>query len=165
MEADRVVYVGLVSEVVSLEVYGSSPRFAAKRPRVSGETWRRHGDSIHFKADDGRWLQRRNPHHDREAMTRDLGGRNALICQRFWYFGALAPTLPGELHRLIKSGPGHKRTRDSDVLVRLQRWLESWPQGVVPGDAVRSEVPCTVAHGGDPAQASAACRMRRPARR
>jgi hypothetical protein len=130
-EADRVIYVAKITEVVPLELYGSEGRFAIKRPQISGEAWRRHGDNIYFKDRDGVWRQRRNPHHQADGMARDLGGQNALICPLFWYFGSLFPALPDALRHMVKTGPGHKRLRDTQVATLLGDWLRGWAPGIV----------------------------------
>src|SRR5689334_18976227 len=87
---DRLVYAAKIDEVLPIEEYRASPRFAVKRPAASSEPWRRCGDNIYFKDEDGIWAQRRNIHHFREHAARDVGGRNVLVANLFWYFGKKA---------------------------------------------------------------------------
>src|SRR5205085_2425368 len=86
----KLVYAAVVSEVVPLDQYGSSLLYKVKRPSTRGPWWRRHGDNIYLRIG-GRWKRRPNDYHSgRDMMRRDLRGKNALICERFWYFGASA---------------------------------------------------------------------------
>lgn len=126
----RVVYAAVISEVLPLERYATDARFALKHPGVGGESWRRHGDNIYSRLPDGPWRQRRNIHHTRDHLERDLSGKNVLICERFWYFGRSAPLLPEALSVLTKQGPGH-RCEDSPRLIRrFVAWLAGFPLDV-----------------------------------
>lgn len=126
----RVVYAAAVAEVLAIEQYATDSRFAVKQPVVGREPWQRHGDNIYSRLPSGAWHQRRNIHHFPKDMEHDLGGKNVLVCERFWYFGRLAPLLPEPLSVLAKRGPGH-RCEDSPSLIRsLVAWLGSFQVGV-----------------------------------
>lgn len=121
--AGSVVYAACIAEVVPLEQYATEARFAVKHPAVGKESWQRHGDNIYTQLSDGTWHQRRNIHHVAKDIPRDLRGKNALVCERFWYFGSAVPLLPEALTGLVKRGPGH-RCEDSPALVAaLVSWL------------------------------------------
>ena len=124
----RLVYAAQVTDVISLEDYGGSPKFGVKRPSMRREWWRKHGDNIYVKVG-GEWIQRRNVHHAAPNMDHDLSGANVLICRQFWYFGGAALEIPTELHEIIKRGPGHKRINDEFIVQRVVDWLGTLPRG------------------------------------
>lgn len=125
----KMVYAAKVDETVTLEEYGQSPEYEVKKPSMRGESWRMHGDNIYFAIGET-WKQRRNRYHQRDAMEHDLGGKNALVCKHFWYFGSDAIEIPPNLQSTVKKGPGHKRILDPIVYSNLTRWLESIPEGI-----------------------------------
>lgn len=125
----KVIYAARIDEVISISKYGSDPRFSAKHPALDGNS--RHGDCIYYQEADGSWRQRRNIHHAKEHMERDISGKNVLISKMYWYFGASAPELPESLREIIKSGPGHKCTRSQEIINGLFAWLKSNPEGVL----------------------------------
>ncbi|WP_074467556.1 hypothetical protein [Pseudomonas flexibilis] len=124
----KIIYAARIDEILSLSEYGNNSRFSVKRPAVEGNS--RHGDCIYYQDIEGAWHQRRNIHHTKDHMERDLSGENVLISNLYWYFGTSAPELPESLQEIIKSGPGHKRTRSQEVLNGLIAWLKSKPEGV-----------------------------------
>lgn len=126
----RVVYAGVVSEVLPLEEYASDSRFGVKEPAATEEEWRRHGDNIYSRLRGRTWRQRRNFHHTLVHMPRDLGGKNVLICERFWYFGSSAPVLPAALSVLVKKGPGHRCENSPRLISAFVAWLGGFQAGV-----------------------------------
>ena len=150
---NRLVYAAQVTEICTIEEFGSEARFNLKRPALRPKPWRPHGDNIYFKDDRGQWQQRRNLHHLKENMKRDLSGKNVLICEVFYYFGRRAPDLPQDLLTLVKSGPGCKRVESPDVRKALEIWLGGfearilgdpfmWPVGTSRADATGRCRPC-----------------------
>lgn len=128
--SNRLVFAARISEVVSIETYGTDSRFDFKRPSLTGEPWKRDGDNIYIRKNDGTWVQRRNPHHFTEDMAHDLSGRNVLVCTYFWYFGRSAPNIPTRLHDVAKRGPGHKFIEDRARCLAVLRWLRRAPCGM-----------------------------------
>lgn len=126
--ANRLVYAGIVSQVVSIEEYGKLEEFEDKRPLVNDNEWSRFGDNIYAK-NRGEWTQRANPFHPPAAQEHDLSGENVLVCQRFWYYGYKAIIIPKRFHRAIKSGPGHKIIRDERFVSQFLDWLSLKPEG------------------------------------
>lgn len=127
--SNRLVYAGIVSQVVPIEDYGSLEEFTDKRPFFRGEDWKRFGDNCYFKRN-GEWVQRQNPFHGSESQSKDLSGENVLICDQFWYYGRKAIVIPKRFHGLIKAGPGHKIIGNSDPLTaRFASWLNEKSQG------------------------------------
>ena len=126
----RVVYAGKVCEVLAIDEYGMDPRFASKRP-VLQQSWRRHGDNIYFRDRNANWHQRRSIHHSLQDIEHDLGGKNVLICEKFWYFGAKAPLLPDAFLRLCKKGQGHKCESSPVIITELVAWLAQFDSTVL----------------------------------
>jgi Nucleotide modification associated domain 2 len=125
----RLVYAMRISEIVPLEIYGSDPSFASKRPKFDGAHWRQFGDSIYYRNKQGAWQQRPSQ-HGTEEMDRDLRGENVLMAEEFYYFGQKAVPLPSELLPLVKKGPGHRRCTEPQLEERLASWLRStFPAG------------------------------------
>ncbi|WP_051678624.1 hypothetical protein [Thiomicrospira pelophila] len=127
--AGRLVYAGVISEVVSLEEYGCVPRFNCKQPSEANGEYGIHGDSIYF-FDGNDWVQSENPHHSSQDLESDIGGQNVLICERFWYFGSGAIEIPQGLQTIVKKGPGHKRIRDESVVSEFLDWVSSCKIGI-----------------------------------
>jgi hypothetical protein len=63
--------------------------------------------------------------HDASHMTRDTSGKNALLGREFYYFGAAAPPMPGQLSALMHPSRGHRRFVDRDLVSALENWLRS----------------------------------------
>lgn len=135
--AGRLVFAAKVTEVVPLSRYASEPRFAIKQPGQR-PAWRRVGDNIYSRSRAGLWSQRANPFHRREDLQHDVGGENALISERFWYFGAAAPILPKPLAHLAQQVIGHRRFRDAAEAGTFEAWIEGNQPGIagVPFDNV-----------------------------
>ena len=126
---DKLVYAAEIAEVVPLEEYGSSAKYTIKRPSTDGEWWQEQGDNIYHKVG-GRWEQRPNAHHvGHEMKIHDVSGKNVLICERFWYFGAAALTIPSEYRELVKKGPGYKRIEDELLVRGFLRWMDRFKEG------------------------------------
>ncbi|MCY1292698.1 Nucleotide modification associated domain 2 [compost metagenome] len=123
----KVIYAARIDEILSLSDYGDDSRFSVKRPGIEGNS--RHGDCIYYQDIANAWYQRRNIHHTKDHMKNDLSGKNVLISNLYWYFGANAPDLPENLREIIKAGPGHKCTRSQEILNSLIAWLKSKPEG------------------------------------
>ena len=129
--SDKVVYAARIREVLPIANYGEDPRFSFKIPTLKGEPWRRHGDNIYLLGPDGEWKQRTNLHHRKGDTVKDTDGRNALICEFFYYFGSEAPRLPDHLLGLVKRGPGHRCDAAPEQIDALVRWLAGFTPGVL----------------------------------
>jgi len=124
----KLVYAARIADTIPIEAYGELPEYEIKRPSTRGERWRRHGDNIYFKQND-EWNHRRNMHHGPDSLERDVGGKNVLICNQFWYFGVDAIEIPPEFHCIIKQGPGHKKITEPDLIEAFVNWLTALPDG------------------------------------
>jgi hypothetical protein len=128
---DRVIYVGEVSAILSIEQYAIN--HPGKIPNMRGTPEEMAGDNIYFKSNE-RWRRVPNPHHPKALMKHDLGGESVLVCQQYWYFGENAPQLDARLLRLISPGRPDIRVSDSELITALRQWLENEaPQGGILG--------------------------------
>lgn len=131
----RLVYAMQVCEVLPLGKYWEDPRFLARRPPG---TEMAHGgeiptDNIYRPSPVGGglvWVPNRV--HDQGNVQRDTSGLNALVADRYWYFGAEAPIFPPDLAHLQPRTQGHavhvrRQPHDEDVVVS---WLETFESGV-----------------------------------
>lgn len=124
-----VVYAAIISDVLSIEDYFIDKRFQSKKPTLKNEWFYKHGDNIYQKKGD-KWLQKRNMHHFKSDIVRDVSGENVLVCKHFWYFGKKALRLPNKFHPIVKKGPGHKITCDKDTILQLMDWLKLNSMGI-----------------------------------
>jgi hypothetical protein len=127
--SNRLLFAGCVSQVLLMDVYGSSSDFKSKIPLFGSDPWKRRGDNIYVK-ENGQWRQRKNPFHDEGNIAHDLSGKNVLVCQQFWYFGAKAPQIPTECSSLIKVGSKHKNNIGNPAIHPFFVWLQSLPAGL-----------------------------------
>ena len=138
----KLVYAMHVGEVLPLERYDRDSRFRRKKPGVHSAE-RLCGDNIYSKGGDGAWTQRPS-FHTAKHMRRDLGGRNALVAEHFYYFGSSAVDVPSEFNELVAKGRGHKCEFNPDVVAAFLSWLQSsFPAGIhgAPRDRPRSYAP------------------------
>ncbi|MBL8793055.1 MAG: hypothetical protein JNM56_04060 [Planctomycetia bacterium] len=126
---DRLIFAAKVAATVPLEDYGSNPEYRDKIPSFDGEPWRRYGDNYYFM-ENGVWRQRKNKHHPLEALEKDVSGKNALICDEFWYFGRCAVQIPSHCRAIIKKGPGFKIIEDTELVHSLNSWLKQMKPGL-----------------------------------
>lgn len=125
----KLVYAGIVSKVIPIEEYGIDKTYEIKRPSTKGEWWKKHGDNIYYR-DGNKWKQRRNLHHFEHDIRHDIDGRNVLICEEFWYYGADAIEIPSHLLIIVKKGPAHKRIQDKNLVQGFYRWLICNKKGI-----------------------------------
>lgn len=121
----RVVYAMRVSDKLPLREYDAwARRNSPKRiPHIHSSDIRRHvGDAI-YDFSTGRAAQRKGV-HVRDNIKTDLSGKNALISDHFYYFGASAPLLPASLRPIINQRQGHKVRISTPHLKSFLRWLK-----------------------------------------
>lgn len=134
---NRMVYAMEVSEVLAYDRYFGDGRFQQKKPNFdSTKIVRRCGDNIYQPGPDGSYIQLRSMHsrshgldQDLETKAHDLGGRNALVSHRFWYFGSQAINLPDGLSCLV-AGRGHRKLESESVITALKAFLRRRGEGV-----------------------------------
>lgn len=123
----EVLYAMQVTERLTLGDYWLDPRFVNRRP---GQT--NHPDNFYRPTAAGTLQQVPNHVHGPTDAARDRRGRNVLLGERFWYFGANSVPLPNELLHLVHTMRGHAvhQNRRPDDVAKLRRWLASWPVGM-----------------------------------
>jgi hypothetical protein len=116
-----VVWAGVVTEVILLADYWDDPRFANKKP---GRTPR--PDNL-YRQSRGRLVQVPNPIHGPESTPTDISGKNSLIFDPAWRFGAYGPRLPTDFElRMVGGRRGHRvTTLSADEWRRLRAWLNA----------------------------------------
>lgn len=132
-----VIYVMQVEEVLSFADYWADKRFRNRRP---GATFT--PDNIYRPARDGSLEQVPNHVHGATETATDVGGRNVLVSQKFWYFGETSPMISTDLAHLIHASRGHAvdKSRRLDDLEHLVNWLEAWDSGLHGNPVDRSLV-------------------------
>jgi hypothetical protein len=122
----HVVYAMRVSARMSMRAYDEfcRERLPQKIPRWNSKVfWRRVGDCV-YDYSSGHALIREGVHDDRNRDT-DLGGRNALISDHFFYFGDAPRALPDELLGIVHATQGHKSHANDRFEQPFITWIES----------------------------------------
>ncbi len=141
----RLTYVMRVGRKMTMRDYHECEEFDQKKPGQSQTPDNIYEPSPAFglrrRKDTPRWL-----HPQPEQVRRDLGGRNALIADRFWYFGGTVCELPERFWKLDFPNPlvrrYVKKTYLNDTeLNDLINWLDGHGQGVIGMPRSRSARP------------------------
>ena len=100
----KLIYLARITKVIPLEIYWQE--YPEKRPvLVSGKSFGgcngkpkdadddcyNGGDNIYERLPNGEWVQHPNGDHFAGEKEHDLSGKNALICEEFYYFGVHQP--------------------------------------------------------------------------
>lgn len=143
--AQRIVFAMQVTRMMDFYDYWNDPRFASKRPDMrSPRRIDRRGDNIYQPIRPGAFRQLPSRHSNRdgtersEFKSRDLGGSNVLISERFAYFGREGPPLPPEL-AFLKVGRGHRSRFTPDQVDKVARWFQGLPNGILGRPALWPE--------------------------
>jgi hypothetical protein len=116
----HLIYAMKVSRVLTFETYWKDYR--SKRP--SDDTAiSRCGDNIYHRVD-GRFRRRENWFHGPSEKRHDLSGKNVLVASEFFYFGDLAPRIPGRFRKMLPPTQGHKNTRDPEKVLTFWEWVK-----------------------------------------
>lgn len=124
---DKIVYVMQVAQSMSLSEYWCDARFHERKAGSSPVP-----DNIYQPGINGNLEQVDNNVHNAGNKEADISGVNALIGERFWYFGKNSPRLPEDLEHLKpypRSYTVHKNRRTDDIK-NLERWLTTWSCGL-----------------------------------
>jgi hypothetical protein len=125
--SDHVIYAMRVSDSLSMWDYDKHCRgqLESKIPdRSSADYRRRAGDCI-YDFSRGAFPVLRKGVHDERNRDVDLGGRNVLLSDHFYYFGDRAVRLPPRLRPIVHSGQGHKSNKNDPWKERFVDWIES----------------------------------------
>lgn len=122
-----VIYVMQVEEILSFAAYWADKRFRNRRPGATSAP-----DNIYRPARNGTLEQVQNHVHGPAETATDVGGRNVLVSQKFWYFGEASPMISTDLAHLIHAYIGHAvdKGRRPDDVEHLVNWLEAWDKGL-----------------------------------
>ena len=132
-EPHSVRWAGIVGGVMPLGVYRDDPRFQGKKPTQHGG--QRAGgapDNIYRPYVVGQLEQVENGSHGVESAATDIGGRNALVFKRSWYFGPSVANLHAHLN--LNLG-GRRKERHSEIDEPTWRELKDWPDRHEPAPA------------------------------
>ncbi|MCK9245964.1 MAG: hypothetical protein M0P11_03305 [Anaerolineaceae bacterium] len=134
IDPDALIYLARVSEVIPLNRYFEDRRFKAKiPPRIQAkDSIACSGDNIYkplWIKEDGayEYEQVSQIHHDDAHMATDLSGKNALVCDEFYYLGregVLIPVLGGISRPKGPTQYGYK-TEDDTAILNFVRWIKS----------------------------------------
>lgn len=131
----KLIYAMLVKEVLTYKEYFNDDRFAAKIPGYTkGKVVYKCGDNIYKPLPDGDFQQLQSVHSNGQyknldTKAHDLGGKNVLISENFYYFGSQPLDLPLELHDL-KVGRGHKNKFSDNVILAFEEFIRTNRTGV-----------------------------------
>ncbi len=99
-----------------------------------------YGDNFYHKNENGDWTQENSAHSNldgsvnQDHLNTDVGGKNVLIGQRYYYFGASAPLLPNQLWNICYDRQGVKKIQEEPGK-SLITWLEAkYRQGGIYGE-------------------------------
>jgi hypothetical protein len=141
-----------VSEVLPLEDYDwwTKTNLPNKIPNVSSADYRRRvGDSIY---DFSKGAPRQRPGvHNASNIGTDLGGKNVLISDHFYYFGDAAIKIPAYLLPIVHQRQGHKVRLNRPYVERFLRWLKSRnlpPNHLYGGPSTRVDISANCASCG-----------------
>lgn len=130
------VYVMLISEVMTFNEYWIDPRFRRKRPNLKGSVKQAFGDNIYFKDNDGLWHQQDSHHSypggrwNRHNIRHDTSADRVLIGEEYVYWGRKGPKIPERFRDfdgkdICKSGPGHKCIFPTRLVEEFIQWFRS----------------------------------------
>ncbi|MFL6238998.1 MAG: hypothetical protein ACJ735_05835 [Actinomycetes bacterium] len=128
-----------ITDCMPYDDYWANPRFALKRPDLTGSRMRAFGDNIYHHDEDGVWVQE-DSHHSLPGgqvnllnLNDDTQTDRVLISDDFWFFGAEAPLIPehfrGEGLDNICAHRGHKVNFSASTVQGFLDWLQQHEPG------------------------------------
>ena len=97
-----------------------------------------------YKLTESGWEFLRDDYHE-GSRGRDLNGKNALIFERFWYWGGVGIAAPDDIADLAHYYVGQTAKNSSpERIARLEKWLRSGAEpGILgkPRDQLRTRLP------------------------
>jgi hypothetical protein len=133
----HLVFVFMVSDILSYNDYWDDPRFQSKKPYLAGSLKQAFGDNIyHSNADGTRWYQVNSHHslHDGEPnplnVNHDTRPPRVLIGDEYIYWGGSGPKIPARFRNyrgedICKSGPGHKCSFSTPFVTAFLAWIHA----------------------------------------
>ena len=107
-----------VTETLTFDEYWLDPRFEVKKPLRNGSRVMMLGDNIYHRQEGGSEWRQEDSHHSRpdgspdtSNISTDTQANRVLISEEFIYFGASAPSFPGNVLEAIgySNGRNHRR--------------------------------------------------------
>ncbi len=135
-DGNRIAYAMRVDEVLSYREYYWDERFSVKIPDFDrGPAIFRCGDNIYKPLGDDGYEQLRSRHsngieENEKNKKRDLKGMNALISEKFHYFGSQRIDLPIHLSKLIVTR-GHRKKFSEEEKQAFLEFISSKPKGLI----------------------------------
>src|SRR5437773_8388464 len=122
----HVVYAMRVTKRLTLREYDTLCRHdvPGKIPKwTSRDFVERVGDCI-YDFSRGSTPSLRHSVHGEKNRRVDLGGKNALLSERFYYFGDNAVPLPQHLRPIVHQTQGHKSRANAEYATEFIDWIE-----------------------------------------
>lgn len=122
----QVVYAMRITRLVTMREYDAfcGAELPGKIPNWASRDFRRRvGDCIYSFSDGADPALRRSVHDEANRRV-DLGGKNALLSNHFYYFGDHPRALPEPLRPIIQRRQGHKSRANAQYLSAFVEWIE-----------------------------------------
>ena len=126
---EKLVYLACISKIIPIAQYWND--YPQKRPDISKgkSSPEYYGDNIYIPDNTNPLgFSRANSvfHRDEKNMKKDLSGRNVLICNKFYYFGAeKALIVPDEIRKDFNHVfRGHKYFTDNNDILNIIKFVE-----------------------------------------
>jgi hypothetical protein len=123
----QVVFAMRVSRTVTMAEYDDlcKGQFPGKIPNWRSKDFRRRvGDCIYDFSNHANPKIRRSVHDERNRKV-DLGGKNALLSEHFYYFGDQPRPLPEYLLPIVHQTQGHKSRANMQYAAPFVAWVEN----------------------------------------
>ncbi|MCA9369043.1 hypothetical protein KC721_01990 [Candidatus Woesebacteria bacterium] len=133
---NRIVYVMVVSAILSFDEYYKSDEFEYKIPDLKSKNPQIvAGDNFYKPIGHGNFIQLPSLHSNpdgtpnKKHQTRDLSGKSILVAEEYYYYGENAIILPESLSALIV-GRGHRNSKEIRLLNNLRRYMDTQTVGI-----------------------------------
>lgn len=127
------VYAMKITDIKTLKEYDEYCNCSLKNkiPKWKTKDWRqRVGDCIYDYSKENKPTIRKSVHNESNRKT-DLGGENALLSNKYYYFGTQARPLPAELRKLIKKNQGHRKIENIDLIKDFESWIAQFKKNKI----------------------------------
>lgn len=127
----KLIFAMQVAEILSLNDYWLDKRFQYKKPLMNGTLSTMFGDNFYYLDEKENWVQIDCAHknvdgiYNEEHIRKDIGGKNALIAENFYYFGDKAPQIPENLLAVCHSTQGVKIVTPEELANQFLDWLRN----------------------------------------
>jgi len=128
---EKLIFAMQVAEIMSLNSYWQDQRFQYKKPVMNGTLSTIFGDNFYYLDESENWVQIDCTHrnedgiYNEEHIRKDTAGENALIAEKFYYFGDNAQTIPDNLKSVCHTTQGMKIVKPEDLSIQFLEWLQN----------------------------------------